>query len=100
MALETTIVNREADFTAARGVTGDTRIESKSAGEAEYTIANAREELDQFCRRLGAMRTAFADQAPFPVPWRPGPFVPLVFTTLVDGRIRYGDEDLVASRSA
>src|SRR4029079_4145662 len=70
MALEMTIVNSEADLTAARGVTGDTRIESTSDEETADTIANAREKVDQIGHLLRAMRKAFADPAPFPVPWR------------------------------
>ena len=84
MALEMTIVNREADRTAARGVAGNTRATPKSFEEIDNTIANGRERLEALDTLLDSMRIAFEDPAPFRHPWRAAPFMPLAFTTLVD----------------
>ena len=45
---------------------------------------------------LSSMRKVYVDAAPFDDPWDVAPLVPYVYTTLVNGRIRYGDEDLEA----
>lgn len=93
MALEATVVNREADRTAARGVLGSTRTASDSFDETYATIAAGREKLSTLDRLLDDMRKAFADRAPFRHPWRIGDLMPLAFTTVVDGRIRSPDVD-------
>lgn len=87
MALEATVVNREADRTAARAVVGSTRIASASDEETKATISHGHERLQVLCALLDSMRAAFVDAAPFRHPWRTGPFIPIAFTTLVDGRL-------------
>jgi DNA-binding MarR family transcriptional regulator len=51
-------------------------------------------------RFLWSMRKVYADTAPFADPWSTDPLVPYHYTTVVDGRIRYGDRDLLAEAAA
>jgi hypothetical protein len=41
------------------------------------------------------MRKAYDDRALFIDPWTDASLAPYQYTTVVDGRIRYGDEDLL-----
>jgi DNA-binding MarR family transcriptional regulator len=100
MALETTVVNLEADRTAARGVAGNTREWSESLDETRATIAAGREQLETLHGLLGRMRMAFIDTAPYAHPWQPGPFGPVTFTGIVKARSRYGDDGSFATLSA
>jgi hypothetical protein len=45
---------------------------------------------------LSSMRKAYDDRAAFIDPWTSAPLVPYFYTTVVKGRIRYGDEDPLA----
>jgi DNA-binding MarR family transcriptional regulator len=45
---------------------------------------------------LSSMRKAYGDGAAFIDPWTCAPLEPYHYTTVVRGRIRYGDEDLLA----
>jgi DNA-binding MarR family transcriptional regulator len=87
----------EAEFMAARGVLGDPRDDIESGDEFDELLAAGRAGVDDIDRLLTNMRRAFADPAPFRDPWRSAPFTSLVFTTLVDGRCRYGDHDPFAT---
>lgn len=49
---------------------------------------------------LSTIRKVYADGAPFLHPWKTDPLVPYHYTTVVDGRIRYGDRDLLADAAA
>lgn len=51
----------------------------------------ARPRMKSLQRALSSMRRIYGDRSPFEHPWFYGDLVPLVFTTLVDGRITYGE---------
>jgi len=98
VASSATLGNLEAERTAARIVTGDKRLESESYEETLSTIAQAQDTVARVDGFLTAMRAALADRAAFHHPWLPicDRMPPMIFTTVVDGRCRYGDEDLLA----
>jgi DNA-binding MarR family transcriptional regulator len=74
--------NRAANALARRGVSAKPEDADRKLGV-----------LQGF---LSSMRKAYDDRAAFIDPWTNAPLVPYFYTTLVDGRIRYGDEDLLA----
>jgi DNA-binding MarR family transcriptional regulator len=96
MALELLIMSDVADRTAARAVTGNTRVRSTSHDDDLRIIHDAREKLVQVDRFLRDMRKALLDRAPFHHPWRPwNQLMSLAFTRIDGGRLQYGDEPLV-----
>ncbi|MDB4934333.1 MAG: MarR family [Labilithrix sp.] len=96
MGLELTIISDEADRTAARAATGDTRVARISHDDTHSTIRNAREKVAQADGFLRNMRKALFDRAPFHHPWRPWKeLMPVAYTQLVDGRIQYGNESIL-----
>jgi DNA-binding MarR family transcriptional regulator len=78
MAKQETLVNREAERTAARVVTADRRLVSKTPQEREEIIAGARRELATFDSLLLSIRHALFDRAPYHHPWQVPPFADLV----------------------
>ena len=86
MCIEQTVVAREAERTAARGVLGDTRAQPKSYEEVLATISAGKTSLAQLDVLLANMRRAFADPAPFWHPWRAGSFLPDGYTSLFEHR--------------
>jgi DNA-binding MarR family transcriptional regulator len=97
MALELTIVSHEADRTAARAVTGNTRVSLISYDDTLSTISDAREKLASADAVLRKMRAALHDRAPFHHPWRPWyELMPVTYSRIVNGRIQYGDQSLEA----
>jgi DNA-binding MarR family transcriptional regulator len=98
VAASATLVNLEAERTAARAVTGNNRRESASYDEILHTIEHAKGAVAEVDAFLTTMRAALEDRAAFHHPWLPisERMPPMIFTTMVDGRLRYGDEDLLA----
>ena len=101
VASSETLGDLEAERTAARAVTGNTRLVPESFEETLTTIEQAKEPVSRVDCFLTAMRKALADRAAFHHPWLPicDRLPPMIFTTMVDGRLRYGDEDLLAGLS-
>jgi DNA-binding MarR family transcriptional regulator len=74
---------------ARRGVTG-----------RAYADDAADEKLGVLQGLLSKMRKAYDDRALFIDPWTVASVAQYQYTTVVDGRIRYGDEDLLAALDA
>jgi DNA-binding MarR family transcriptional regulator len=98
VASSATLGDLEAERTAARAVTGNTRLVPETYEEILTTIKEAKDTVARVDGFLDAMRKALADRAAFNHPWLPicDRLPPMIFTTMVDGRLRYGDEDLLA----
>lgn len=86
MCIEETVVAREAERTAARGVLGDARVQPKSYDEVLGTIGAGKAPLAQLDGVLMNMRNAFGDRAPFWHPWRAGSFLPEGYASLFEQR--------------
>lgn len=98
VASSATLGNLEAERTAARLVLGSDRLVSDSYEETLRTIDEGSDSVAHVDGFLVKMRAALADRAAFHHPWKPicERMPPFIFHTLVDGRLRYGDEDLLA----
>ena len=98
VASSETLGDLEAERTAARAVTGSTRLVPETYEEILTTIHEAKDAVDRVDGFLTVMRKALADRAAFHHPWLPicDRLPPMTFHTIVDGRLRYGDEDLLA----
>lgn len=82
--LAATVSSRVADLLAARGVTGNIL--------ATADDAVSRDKVAAFEAVLVRMRNVFGDPTPVRHPWHTESIVPMIFTTLVDGRLFYTDE--------
>lgn len=94
MAIAATVEDDQADAIVARLVTGHTPDVPDSPDAILSLIKTSREEVAAVDAVLGRMRKGLADRAAFHHPWLPvrDRLPPMIFTTVVDGRIRYGDE--------
>jgi DNA-binding MarR family transcriptional regulator len=88
VAKSATLVDREADRTAARAATGDTSPATGSYSETDAAIAAASQEVAVFDSYLLSARHALFDRAPYHHPWQTPPFtMPVAFAKLAAQRM-------------
>jgi DNA-binding MarR family transcriptional regulator len=88
VAKSATLVDLEADRTAACAATGDTSPATGSLSVTEGTIAAAAQEVAAFDSYLLSARHALFDRAPYHHPWQTPPFtMPIAFATLAAQRM-------------